>query len=183
MNKIYTLLFLIMVYGGFAQNREVIQDNLGQVTFFSYTSVENIEAVNNTVETLIDLSKETIAVRMLMRTFEFKKALMEEHFNESYVESDLYPYLKFGGKIPGIKNISPGNSQTIVVKGNMEFHGVNKEVEVKTTIENKDGEYNLSGGFAINIDDYEIKVPGLLAPNIAKTIEITFKFEYEAIEQ
>ena len=174
---------MAMVYGGFAQSGNIIQDNLGQVTFFSYTSVENIEAVNNTVQTAIDLSDEVIVVSMLMRTFEFKKALMQEHFNESYVESDLYPTLTFKGKIEGINAMAPGDSRTTLVSGDMTFHGIEKKVEVKTKIENKDGKYILSGGFEINIDDYEIKVPGLLAPNIAKTIEITFRFEYESNEQ
>ena len=174
---------MVMVYGGFAQSGKTIQDDLGQVAFFSYTSVENIEAVNNTVQTAIDLSDEVIVVRMLMRAFEFKKALMQEHFNESYVESDLYPMLTFNGKIEGIGTMNPGDSRTTLVNGNMTFHGIEKKIEVKTKIENKDGKYTLSGGFEINIDDYEIKVPGLLAPNIAKTIEITFRFEYESNEQ
>lgn len=80
-----------------AQNQQIARQ--GQVSFFSYTSVENIEANNNQVLSIIDYSKSKIAVSMLMRAFVFKKDLMYEHFNESYIESDLYPKANFEGII------------------------------------------------------------------------------------
>lgn len=182
MNKILTILFLLAYQIGFAQNGNKIITRLGQVSFFSYTSAENIEASNNQVFSIIDLSEKKIAVSMLMRAFVFKKALMEEHFNESYVESDIYPKLQFQGVIQDF-DIGDLATQTRIVKGTLDFHGIKKEVEIKAKIENADGMYQLTGDLEVGILDYDIKVPPLLAPNIAKRIKIMFRFEYDFYEK
>lgn len=182
MNKLITLLCILVGGSGFSQDGEKIITRQGTVSFFSYTSVENIEADNNQVLSIIDLKEQKIAVQILLRAFVFKKALMEEHFNESYVESDIYPKLEFSGIIDDFDSTAPP-VQTKMVKGTMNFHGVQKDVEIKTKIENTSGEYTLSGDFEVGISDYEIKVPPLLAPNIAKTIKIMFRFEYEPYEE
>jgi len=180
MNKIITLLSIFSFCSGFCQNQVITKQ--GQITFFSYTSVENIEAENNQVLSIIDLSKKEIAIQMLMRAFVFKKALMEEHFNESYIESDIYPKAVFEGEIidfdPTVETV-----QTKIVKGTFTLHGVTKNIEVKTEIAKADNTYMLSGEFEAGVKDYEIKVPPLLKPNIAKTIKIMFKFEYQPYEK
>jgi len=101
MNKIPIIFFVLISTITCAQNDNQMITRLGQVSFFSYTPVENIEASNNQVYSIIDLAEKKVAVSMLMRAFVFKKALMEEHFNESYVESDIYPKLQFQGLIEG----------------------------------------------------------------------------------
>ncbi|WP_054559410.1 YceI family protein [Croceitalea dokdonensis] len=154
----------------------------GNVTFFSYTAVENIEAVNNQVVSVADLGSGEIAVQMLMRAFVFKKALMEEHFNESYVESDIFPKLTFTGNIEDFINNRPSSGESRMIRGLMDFHGVQKQVLVKTKIEMQDAKLVLSGNFNVLIDDFDIKVPALLVPNISKEIQITYRFEYEVYE-
>jgi len=176
MHKIITLFFIFAFFSGFSQDKIIARQ--GQVSFFSYTSVENIEAVNNQVLSIIDLSNGEIAVNMLMRAFVFKKALMEEHFNESYVESDIYPKLQFEGEIQDFDTIGT-TAQAKIVKGAMTLHGVTKDIEVKTTIERLDSNYILSGDFEVGVSDHDINVPPLLRPNIAKVIKIMFRFEYE----
>jgi len=179
MGKVIVLFFIFTNCCGFAQDKMIARQ--GRVSFFSYTSVENIEAVNNQVLSIIDLSSGEIAVNMLMRAFVFKKALMEEHFNESYIESDLYPKLQFDGQITDFDAATTA-AQTKMVRGEMTLHGVTKEIEVKTLIERTDGAYTLSGNFEVGVSDYDINVPPLLRPNIAKVIKIKFKFEYETYE-
>ncbi len=178
MNRTLTLLFIFLCSYGFSQDKIIARQ--GQVSFFSYTSVENIEAVNNQVLSIIDLSNGDIAVSMLMRAFVFKKALMEEHFNESYIETDLYPKLQFEGKIPDMSTIS--EARTKMVKGEMTLHGKTKDVVVKTNIDRVDGAYVLTGNFEVGVSDFDINVPALLRPNIAKMIKIKFRFEYEPYE-
>ena len=180
MNKILIILFVLVSKLTFAQNSNQMITRLGRVSFFSYTPVENIEAYNNQVYSIIDLSDKKIAVSMLMRAFVFKKALMEEHFNESYVESDIYPKLQFQGIIEGLDDSA---IQTRIVKGSIDFHGIQKEVEIKTRIEKTKENYLLTGDMEISILDYKIKVPPLLAPNIAQRIKISFKFEYNLYEK
>jgi len=90
--------------------------------------------------------------------------------------------LQFEGKIPDFDTTADG-VQTRVVKGDMTFHGITKNVAIKTKIEKTSGDYVLSGDFEVGILDYDIKVPALLAPNIAKVIKIKFRFEYEPYEE
>jgi hypothetical protein len=150
----------------------------GRIAFFSYTPVENIKAENNQVLSIIDLSNGRIAVSMLMNAFIFEKALMREHFNESYVESDIYPRATFEGEIldfdPELEE-----EQTRMVKGTFNMHGVSKELEIKTKINYKGSRFELIGNFEPTVDDYKIKIPPLLAGNIAKVISVDFRFEYE----
>ncbi|GAA4271582.1 YceI family protein [Aquimarina gracilis] len=181
MNKLIILIFLVMSFSEDTSRSDQFITRQGQVSFFSYTSVENIEAKNNQVLSIIDLSKGEIAVSMLMNAFVFKKALMHEHFNESYIESDLYPKATFEGRIVDFDPLA--DIQTRMIKGNLTIHGIANEVEIKTTIQNNNGSYLFTGDFEATVKDYDIKIPPILAPNIAKTISITFRFEYQPYEK
>lgn len=179
MNK-FILILLVPILFPLQQTDKVIARQ-GSVSFFSYTPVENIKAENNQVLSVIDLSTNDIAVSMLMNAFVFEKALMREHFNESYVESDIYPKATFEGEIidfdPSLEGV-----QTRIVKGNFSMHGVTKELEIKTKIEKLQGKFIVTGTFEAQVKDYNIKIPPLLKGNIAKIISVDFKFEYESYE-
>ncbi|MDB2606226.1 YceI family protein [Zobellia sp.] len=181
MNKLI-LLFSLFIFYGQQPTEEKIIARQGRVSFFSYTSVEHIKAENNQVLSIINLSTGDIAVSMLMNVFVFEKALMREHFNESYIESDIYPKATFEGKIvdfdPAIKG-----EQTKIIKGTFSMHGVSKEFEIKAKIDNTEDTYVLTGTFEAFVKDYNIKIPPLLAGNIAKTISIDFRFEYQPYEK
>ena len=182
MNKLVPLLLLLTFFTDFNKNESQFIARQGQVTFFSYTSVENIEAQNNQVLSILDLKKQEIAVSMLMRAFVFKKDLMYEHFNESYIESDLYPKANFEGKIIDFETSTKG-IQTRIIRGNLTIHGITKEIDIKSTIENIDGNYMVLGKFDVIINDFQIKIPPILSSNIAKTISIQFKFQYQPYDE
>ncbi len=182
MNKIIVLLLILTNFTDVKVKSDQVITRQGQASFFSYTSVENIEAKNNQVLSIIDLSKNKIAVSMLMNAFVFKKSLMHEHFNESYIESDLYPKATFEGEIIDFDPLATG-VQVKIIKGDLTIHGITKEVDIKTTIENNNGKYLLTGDFEATVKDFDIKIPPILAPNIAKTISITFRFEYQPYEK
>jgi len=179
-----SLVFLLLIIhsGLFGQGDKIIARQ-GKVSFFSYTSVENIEATNNQVFSIIDCQSGEIAVQMLMNAFIFKKALMQEHFNESYVESDTYPKLTFKGNADALKGQLVNNTPITIV-GIMDFHGVQKEIEIKTVIETDSASETviLEGEFSVNIFDFAISIPPLLIPNISKEIQIMFRFEYTPYE-
>ncbi|MFY0603418.1 MAG: YceI family protein [Flavobacteriaceae bacterium] len=181
MNKIFTLFFLCTFFADFDTKSDQYIARQGQVSFFSYTPVENIEAKNNQVLSILDISKNEIAISMLMRAFVFKKALMYEHFNESYVESDIHPKANFNGKIIDF-NASLQEPQTRIIRGTIMIHGISKEIDIKATIEPKGNAYQISGDFDIVVKDFDIRIPPILASNIAKTINIKFKFEYKTYE-
>lgn len=176
----FFLLFVLPAVSLLGQNRFIARQ--GQVSFFSYTSVENIEATNNQAFSIIDVDKQEIAISMLMRAFVFKKALMQEHFNESYIESDIYPKASFEGTIVDFDTSLP-ESQTKLIKGTISLHGVTKEKEIKTNITNEGDQLTLTGTFNMTVADYEIKIPPIVAGNIAKTIEVTFRIQYTPYEK
>ncbi|WP_298540157.1 YceI family protein [uncultured Aquimarina sp.] len=182
MNRIIILLSLLINFIDADNRSDQVITRQGQVSFFSYTSVENIEAKNNQVLSIIDFSKNEIAISMLMNAFVFKKSLMHEHFNESYIESDLYPKATFQGNIIDFDPLAEG-IQTKMVKGTLTIRDIAKEVEIKTSIENNNGTYLITGDFEVVVKDFDIKIPPILAPNIAKIISIKFRFEYQPYEQ
>ncbi len=181
MNKFIILVCFILCIGHHVVAQKIIARQ-GRVAFFSYTPVENIKAENNQVLSIIDLSNGSIAVSMLMNAFIFEKALMREHFNESYVESDLYPKATFVGEILDFDPLLRGE-QTRIIKGNFTMHDVSTALEIKTKIDYIDNSYEVSGSFEAMVKDYEIKIPPLLAGNIAKVITVDFRFEYEPYQE
>ena len=166
----------------FAQQTQKYIERQGRVTFFSYTSVENIEANNDQVLSFFEPSTNSVAVSILMNAFKFKKSLMYNHFNESYIESDLYPKATFEGVINGYDPNSD-RTQTKIIKGKITLRDISKDIEIKSKITREDSGYRITGNLSLNIDDFNIKVPALLAPNIAKTIAISFEFKYGFYEK
>ncbi|MFD0861571.1 YceI family protein [Sungkyunkwania multivorans] len=179
MNKI--ILFLLLPFLFVKQESEKIIARQGQVSFFSYTSVEHIKAQNNQVLSIVDLSSQEIAVSMLMNAFVFEKALMRDHFNESYIESDIYPKATFEGKIMDFDPSMDG-SQTRIIKGILSMHGAQKELDIKSKIEKTADGFLITGSFQTMVEDYNIKIPPLLAGNIAKNISVDFRFQYTSYE-
>lgn len=181
MNKFLLLLPIIICFGFTITDEEFIERQ-GQVTFFSYTSVENIQATNNQALSLFNPKSNKIAVSILMRAFVFKKSLMHEHFNESYIESDLYPKATFSGNIIDFDPNMDG-TQTRIIKGDFKLKNTTKPVEIKAKITKINKAYTIEGNLDLLIDDYNISVPPLLSPNISKKIEVSFNFNYSPYEK
>lgn len=182
MSKITIFILVFILSSSLIPKTDQYITKQGKVSFFSYTTVEDIKAENNQVLSIVDVSKNEIAISMLMRAFVFEKALMQEHFNESYIESDIFPKATFQGNIQGFDKSVQG-IQTRIVEGTLTIHGISKSTEIKTIIDNTSGNYIFSGEFDIAIKDYDIKVPALLASNIAETISISFILEYSPYEK
>lgn len=175
MNKfLFLTIVLIGCNGLFAQHEYI--ERQGQITFFSYTPVENIQANNNQALSLFNIKTNEIAVRILMKAFAFKKTLMHEHFNESYIESDLYREATFSGQILDFNEAL--ESQTRIIKGDFTLKNKTTPIEIKATITKLKKTYNIEGSFNVLVNDYDIKIPPLLSPNIAKKIEVSFNFKH-----
>jgi len=182
MNKLLPLFLMLLSFADFNKNENQFIARQGQVTFFSYTSVENIEAKNNQVLSILDTDTQEVAISMLMRAFVFKKDLMYEHFNESYIESDLYPKANFRGKILNF-DTKTSEKQTKIIRGNLNIHGISKEIDIKATIKKIGESYTIYGEFEVFVNDFQIKIPPILSSNIAKSISIKFNFQYQHYEE
>lgn len=154
----------------------------GEVTFFSYTAAEHIEAINNQALAALDTQTNEIVVDILMRAFVFKKTLMREHFNESYIESDLYPKATFRGRI---LNFDPtqDSPQTRMVEGEFTLKDKTVPISFKADVEHMNDSYKLAGTLELLLENYNIKIPKLLSPNIAKNIQVSFNFEFTTYEK
>lgn len=175
MKSIAILFFLLLhiSFTGFAQSKLFTKN--GIISFYSKSPVEDIEATNNKVLAIFDLEKNTMEFSVLIKGFEFEKGLMQEHFNENYLESDKYPKAYFKGVfeefIPGI--LSAGNkTYTLTINGHLSLHGVTRPLKTQGVITVKDKLIKASSSFTLRLSDYKIKIPSLVAGNISKDILI-----------
>lgn len=151
------------------------------IKFFSETPVEDIEAENNQVSTVLNAENGELAFSLLIKAFVFEKALMQEHFNEKYMESDEFPKSTFKGKIEGfsLDKLSEEEFTEFKATGVLTIHGVSKEIEVVAELKMAGDQILAKSTFQVKVADYEIKIPSSVRDNIAKTIEITIDAEYE----
>ncbi len=181
MNKLYIVLaFLFLAEAGMAQDKYFTKE--GFVSFFSHTIVEDIKADNQQVLSIIDTLTGEIAIQLLMRSFQFKKALMQEHFNENYVESYKYPKATFKGMIVNFNEIFEDDFET-EIKGILLVHGKEKEISTMAKVTKKKEILLISGQFIVEVADFDIKIPAIVANNIARTIEVTFVLKHKPYKQ
>jgi len=173
MKLIHTLIACLLVLGVFAQK---FKTSTSEVHFFSSAPLENIEAKSSEATSIIDAATNNIAIVIPMTSFEFEKALMEEHFNENYVESDKYPNATFKGTITSWDQSLASDSATAI--GELTVHGVSKEVTIKGLISRSGEGLTVNAVFPIALKDHKIKIPKIVWQNIAEEVEVTATFDY-----
>ncbi len=153
----------------------------GYIGFLSHTPLEDIKGDNNQVASVLDISTGGIVFQVLIKSFHFEKALMEEHFNENYLESEKFPKSTFNGKIMNLSGIdfSKNGTYDVIVEGDLTIHGVTNKVSAKGTIEVKPDGIYAGSKFNLVPEDYKIEIPGIVRNNIAKSMEITVSIKYE----
>jgi hypothetical protein len=156
----------------------------GYIGFFSHTPMEDIKGDNNQVASVLDIATGDMVFQVLMKSFRFDQALLEEHFNENYVESDKFPQSRFTGKITNFASVSFAKKGVydVTVDGDLTIHGVTKKVSSKGTVEVVDGGINASSKMSINPEDYGIVIPGLVRDKISKDMEVTITMKYTPLE-
>lgn len=163
----------------FAQDRFAARN--GEISFFSSTPMEDISAVNHKVTSVYEPSTQKIVFTALIKAFEFEKALMQEHFNENYMESSTFPKSTFEGKvIPAAgEDLAKPGQHAVTVEGDLTMHGVTKHVTEKGTITvNADGTMKAESDFNVKPEDYGIKIPGVVRGKIAEQIAVKVRIPY-----
>ena len=177
MKKYYIIIFTFLVIIQLeAQDKFFTKE--GHISFFSHSLVEDIKANNNQVLSIIDTKTGKIAIQLLMRSFQFKKALMQEHFNENYIESHKYPKATFSGEIKNFNQLDDEFSETEIV-GILKIRGKEKEVSTKTSVKISNDKIIISGNFIVEVADFGIKIPAIVRNNIAKTIKVSFELYHK----
>jgi YceI-like domain len=178
--KLYTMkkqfLFAVLILLATLQSTaQKLYTKNGSTSFFSSTSMEDIKAANNQVLCVLNTQTGDLQFSLLNKGFHFAKALMEEHFNENYIESNKYPKSAFKGTVAEISkvNFSKDGTYPVTVKGDLNIHGVTKNISTAGNIIVKAGKATASSKFTVKLADYNIKIPGAVKNNISETIEIT----------
>lgn len=143
----------------------------GVIRFESKAPLEDIEAINGSVVCVYDKSSNAIQFSMNIRGFEFKKALMQEHFNENYMESDRFPKAEFKGVLIG--DVKGFGTFDVKAKGNLFIHGVTNEVFLPGKLVITQDKIQLNAEFTLAVADYKIVIPSLVRDKIAKTVKVT----------
>ncbi len=152
----------------------------GSTSFFSKSPLEDITAINNEVMSVMNQQTGELQFAVLIKSFRFKKSLMEQHFNENYMESDKFPKALFKGRIDDIStiNFSSDGTYPVTVSGDLTIHGVTNPLSAKGEIMVRNGVISARSGFSVTLADYRIRIPALVKNNIAKTITVTVSCLY-----
>lgn len=174
-----TLLFLLVAglfvaAPGQSQAQTKFLTRTGRVTFFSKSVIEDIEAFNSATAGVIELSTGQAAFSIPIREFQFKRTLMQEHFNENYMESEKYPKATFSGKFTGADatTLATAGPHPVQVEGELTMHGVTQHVAVTGSLELKSGQLLAFALFTVAPADYHIEIPALVRDHIAKIVTV-----------
>jgi hypothetical protein len=152
----------------------------GKVSFYSSTPLEKIEAHNFKGSSVLDMETGRVEFAVLVKAFLFEKALMQEHFNENYMESDKYPKALVKGNIMGFEQIKldENKSFTCPFEGELKMHGVSRPISSDLIINVVDGKLDIKTNFNVAVADYNIKIPNIVRDKIAKNVEIEVDAHY-----
>jgi polyisoprenoid-binding protein YceI len=150
------------------------------VSFFSKAAIEDITAENTKSTSLFNESTGEIVFVIPIKDFEFAKALMKEHFNEKYMDTEKFPKATFQGKVSGFDPKGTGE-QKAVADGKLSIHGVTHDVAISGTMEFQNGKIVMKSKFIVKLADYAIAIPQLLWQNIAEQVEVKVEFTYKAL--
>ncbi|MFN3759804.1 MAG: YceI family protein [Algoriphagus aquaeductus] len=176
MKSILTLsALLFFLHVGEVGAQTLYGTSAGEVSFFSDTPLETIEAVNKKSGAIIKTASQEIAVQMKITDFVFPNKLMQEHFNENYMESEKYPTASFKGKIKEQVDLSKAGTYPVTAEGSLTIHGVTKPVTVKGTIISSGNDLKLDFKFQVKPEEYQIEVPSLVITKIAELIDVSGK--------
>ncbi|TGE10618.1 YceI family protein [Hymenobacter fodinae] len=161
------------------------QTRTGTTSFFSSSPLEAIEARSQQTAALLDLQTGQLAFSIPIRSFEFKRSLMQEHFNENYLESERYPKATFSGRLlqvnlPELREAA-SKVQSVTAEGDLTIHGVTRRVQVPGTLQLQNGQLLVQATFNVAPADYKIEIPALVRDHIAKNVQVKVRLTADAL--
>lgn len=173
-------LLLVLTFGAAQLHSQLLMTKNAAISFHSHTFLENIDAVNNYVMAVIDIGKKNIAFSALMKQFDFPKKLMQQHFNENYVESDKFPKATFSGSYAESVDLTINGNYPVKVKGKLTIHGITREVVIPAMLSVKNGVLSGDATFKLNPTDYNIEIPFIVREKIEKENTVNVKAEWKS---
>lgn len=175
--KAYGMIIFLLLACTFVQ-AQVYQSYKSETSFFSEAPLEDIAAHNDGGASVLNTESSEIVFVVPIRGFQFRKSLMQEHFNENYLESDKYPTATFKGKVQDF-DASRQGIQQVQAEGTLTIHGVERLVRVEGTLEKKGEELHLVSSFNVALEDYDIEIPRIVIRNIAEVVAVKLEYFYK----
>ena len=174
-NSFWFLLLFTALSGPLCAQRK-LQVQKGEMAFTSNAELELIRATSSKVQGLIDPASKQFAFTVDVKTFQgFNSELQREHFNEKYMESEMFPKARFSGKIIEPVDFSVDESYDVRAKGELDIHGQKQTRIIKTKVTVRNGMVYLESTFFVPLSDHNISIPSIVSQKIATEIEIAFK--------
>ncbi|MBM3414719.1 MAG: YceI family protein [Bacteroidetes bacterium] len=181
--------FFILLFGvclANLANAQKLFTKAGRIDFNATapSSPETIQAVNRTVRCVLDAANGNMQFAVLIKGFTFERALMQEHFNENYLESDKFPNAEFKGVVSNnaTVNYTKDGTYPVTVKGKLTIHGQTNAVETSGKIVVQDGNVNATASFSVLLADYKVAIPGVVADKVNKTVKIEVACNLEPLK-
>ncbi|CAM1346043.1 YceI family protein [Tenacibaculum crassostreae] len=173
--RITVLLFLFISQSIFSQKYFT---RTGNTEFkASIDAFEPVEAKDNSTTVVLDTKNGDIAALLLIKAFKFKVALMQEHFNENYMDSDTYPKATFSGKLVNFNFSEINSEKNYTIKGKLTIKGISKDIETVGKLKKIDSKIFLSSSFTVSPEEFNIKIPSIVRKKIAKNVIINLNYE------
>lgn len=176
MKKLFVFAVLLLTTATFAQDKMITKT--GKITFeASVPAFEEVKGKNENVTCVLNSKTGDIASLVLIKGFKFKLALMEEHFNENYMNSDAYPKATFKGKILDFNvDALTATAKEYTMKGKLELHGKANELTTIAKIRKTDSGVEIISIFNVNASDYDIEIPSVVQSKVSNKVAIKAEF-------
>ncbi len=166
------VMFSLILFSATIGFGQIYMTRNGNIKLSSDTPLESIHAENQDVEAAVDLNNRNIAFSLPLKSFVFTRSLMQEHFNENYVESDKYPRSTFSGSFGETIPKGQDGSFAVKVRGKLTLHGVTRDLEIPGTFVRKANVLTGTANFKLNPTDYNIRIPFIVRDKIEKETAI-----------
>jgi hypothetical protein len=172
---------VLIVFVAINVNAQKYRSSSSKISFLSETALEDIFGESKKSNSALKADEKQIAILMKTNTFVFKNPMMQEHFQEDYIECEKFPNASFNGDILGDFNVKKDGEYNVTVKGKLTIHGVEKERDVKGKIIVKKGIVRVEAKFAVKLTDHGVKVPTVVLKNIAEVVEVSINITYKEV--
>ncbi|MBS7566795.1 YceI family protein [Mucilaginibacter sp. Bleaf8] len=173
----YIALILLVWFGNQARQETYVCKN-AKISLYSKAPLEDIDATSTQGTSVFNAATGDLAFSMPIRTFKFEKSLMQEHFNENYMESDKYPNATFKGRIQEKIDVHKDGTYPVTVSGILDVHGIKQSRSIKGTVTVKNDAVSMASEFIVQCKDHQIDIPQLVFKKIAESIQIKVAANY-----
>jgi hypothetical protein len=172
-------IIIVALFLCLTSNGQTFRSESSEVSFFSTAPLEDISAVNRDGSGIFDAEANKLAFLIPIQGFQFRKSLMQRHFNERFMNSDLYPNATFKGEVLDMDPDQYGKQQ-VRAQGDLTIRGVTRPVVIEGELTNLGKRVEMEAEFPVRLEDYDISIPKILFRNIAEIVDVKARFRFTA---